>query len=210
MRPLPVSLDGKVTVRVSRTCQPFAGHQHGAETDAKSSAATRFQNDPMQSIFTMTKQCGAKTRRGEPCKSRTMPNGRCRMHGGTNRGGASGNSNAVTHGIYRKALSAEEEALCSRIELGTVDHELNLTRIRLARELAAEHAAGGGVEFDSLTENDGGAVPREVRTSKVHDYYRSVDKLVARIESLEKTRMLLGGGRPSNDAADGFETAAYD
>ena len=26
--------------------------------------------------------CGAKTRRGTPCKSPAMPNGRCRMHGG--------------------------------------------------------------------------------------------------------------------------------
>lgn len=29
------------------------------------------------------KQCGAKTRSGAPCKSRAMPNGRCRMHGGS-------------------------------------------------------------------------------------------------------------------------------
>lgn len=27
-------------------------------------------------------RCGAKTRSGEPCKQRAMPNGRCRMHGG--------------------------------------------------------------------------------------------------------------------------------
>lgn len=27
--------------------------------------------------------CGAKTRQGAPCKGRAMPNGRCRMHGGS-------------------------------------------------------------------------------------------------------------------------------
>jgi ribosomal protein L32 len=31
-------------------------------------------------------RCGAKTRSGAPCKSPAMPNGRCRMHGGTSTG----------------------------------------------------------------------------------------------------------------------------
>lgn len=30
--------------------------------------------------------CGAKTRSGEPCRNRPMPNGRCRMHGGKSTG----------------------------------------------------------------------------------------------------------------------------
>jgi hypothetical protein len=30
--------------------------------------------------------CGAKTRRGTPCKGPAMANGRCRMHGGTSTG----------------------------------------------------------------------------------------------------------------------------
>lgn len=30
--------------------------------------------------------CGAKTRTGIPCKNRSMPNGRCRMHGGKSTG----------------------------------------------------------------------------------------------------------------------------
>lgn len=34
----------------------------------------------------MQKRCGAKTRDGDPCKNAAMPNGRCRMHGGTNPG----------------------------------------------------------------------------------------------------------------------------
>lgn len=67
-------------------------------------------------------------------------------------------------------------------------------RVRLAREVAGEHAAAGGVELDAFTKNDGGvAVPRQMRTSKVHEHYSSIDKLTARIESLEKTRMVLGG-----------------
>ena len=31
-------------------------------------------------------QCGAKTRKGSPCRNPAMPNGRCRMHGGASTG----------------------------------------------------------------------------------------------------------------------------
>jgi len=31
-------------------------------------------------------RCGAKTRKGTPCRSPAMPNGRCRMHGGCSTG----------------------------------------------------------------------------------------------------------------------------
>ena len=31
-------------------------------------------------------RCGAKTRRGTPCRSPAMSNGRCRMHGGASTG----------------------------------------------------------------------------------------------------------------------------
>ena len=36
-------------------------------------------------------RCGAKTRRGTPCRAPAMANGRCRMHGGKLRGGPPGN-----------------------------------------------------------------------------------------------------------------------
>src|SRR5579862_2670923 len=36
--------------------------------------------------FSKAPRCGAKTRRGSPCKSPAMANGRCRMHGGTSTG----------------------------------------------------------------------------------------------------------------------------
>jgi hypothetical protein len=31
-------------------------------------------------------RCGAKTRRGSPCQARSMPNGRCKLHGGMSTG----------------------------------------------------------------------------------------------------------------------------
>lgn len=47
-------------------------------------------------------QCGAKTRRGTPCRAPAMANGRCHKHGGpTPRGLASA---SLKHGLYSKHL----------------------------------------------------------------------------------------------------------
>lgn len=45
-------------------------------------------------------RCGAKTRKGTPCQSPAMANGRCRMHGGKSLGAPMGNRNAIKHGRY--------------------------------------------------------------------------------------------------------------
>ena len=45
-------------------------------------------------------RCGARTRSAAPCKSPAMPNGRCRMHGGTSPGAPSGPANGMwKHGL---------------------------------------------------------------------------------------------------------------
>jgi uncharacterized protein YjcR len=56
----------------------------------------------MQSRLPMhvSPRCGARTRRGTPCQSPAMPNGRCRMHGGKSPGAPRGNRNALKHGRY--------------------------------------------------------------------------------------------------------------
>ena len=86
-------------------------------------------------------RCGAKTRSGAPCIAPAMPNGRCRMHGGPSTGAPLGNGNAVTHGIYRSLLTDQERTDYDGLELGGVDHELRLVRVRLARALKAEKDA---------------------------------------------------------------------
>lgn len=48
----------------------------------------------------LSPRCGAKTRKGSPCQSGAMRNGRCRMHGGKSTGAPKGNSNALKHGCY--------------------------------------------------------------------------------------------------------------
>jgi uncharacterized protein YjcR len=62
--------------------------------------------------------CGAKTRNGHPCRTPAMPNGRCRMHGGTNPGAPRGNQNAFKHGMrsaeqlaWRRLLRAMKVSL---------------------------------------------------------------------------------------------------
>jgi uncharacterized protein YjcR len=59
-------------------------------------------NNPMQNKLPMhqSPRCGAKTRKGTPCESPAMPNGRCRMHGGKSTGAPKGNRNAWMHGRY--------------------------------------------------------------------------------------------------------------
>jgi hypothetical protein len=143
-----------------------------------------------------------------------MPNGRCYAHGGPSTGPKRPNTkaNAITHGIYVQRLSAEEEAIFPTIEVGNVDQELRLARIRLARALAAEAAAKGQPEVEEVVENDGGGavVPRKSTKAKVRDYVAIIDRLMARVESLERTRKLLDAGNGDNDGIEGFETVPYD
>src|SRR5215204_1330947 len=49
----------------------------------------------------LSPRCGAMTRSGNPCRSPAMPNGRCRMHGGTSPGAPKGERNgAYKHGRF--------------------------------------------------------------------------------------------------------------
>ena len=60
-------------------------------------------------------RCGARTRRGTPCRSPAMANGRCRMHGGKSSGAPRGNSNALKHGRYIATAIAERRELAALI-----------------------------------------------------------------------------------------------
>ena len=71
----------------------------------------------MQSRLAMHRspRCGARTRKGNPCRSPAMMNGRCRMHGGTSPGAPRGNANALKHGRYRATAIAERRELAALI-----------------------------------------------------------------------------------------------
>ena len=71
----------------------------------------------MQSRLAMHRspRCGARTRKGNPCRSPAMANGRCRMHGGTSPGAPRGNGNALKHGRYTATAIAERRKLAALI-----------------------------------------------------------------------------------------------
>ena len=149
--------------------------------------------------------CGAKTRSGEPCKNHAVDgSNRCRMHGGKLTKAQQGNQHAQKHGIYSATLSDDEKSAWDNIELGKIDDELKLCRIRLLRALRAEQeqqAAEDALELESRTEEPPiiGGLPMEEegpivkKAFRRKDYSTIVDRLLGRIESLERTRAGLIG-----------------
>lgn len=133
--------------------------------------------------------CGAKTRSGEPCKRHAVPgSSRCKLHGGAASKANKANKHAAKPGsIYSQFLTEAENDMLAGIELGKVDDELRLTRIRLMRALARENEFGNELEIDS-EKVETGEMGGVTTTSKVRDYSGLIDKLTARIESLERTR----------------------
>ena len=71
----------------------------------------------MQSKLAMHRspRCGARTRKGNPCRSPAMANGRCRIHGGRSPGAPRGNRNALKHGRYSATAIAERRELVALI-----------------------------------------------------------------------------------------------
>ena len=154
--------------------------------------------------------CGASKRgNGEPCKRHAIPgSSRCKLHGGKSSGPKEqrGNKNAAKPGsIYSQFLTDDENGLLASIEIGRVDDELRLTRIRLMRALARENEFGNALEVDSAKEEPiqingkETALTSITTTSKVRDYSGLIDRLTARVESLERTKEDLETRRLTNE-----------
>ena len=149
----------------------------------------------------MAKHCGAKTKSGGSCQRAPMPNGRCWKHGGASTGPKDTTNsarNALKHGIYATRLTEEEIALRQELKRGSVDEELDLMRLRLRRALEAEYQANGEAELDEEIERDISSEigARTEKKKRVRDYVSIIDKIVARIETLEKTRLTLRAEMP--------------
>lgn len=148
----------------------------------------------------MANKCGAKTRAGGRCSRLGMLNGRCYFHGGKSTGPKDTTKtalNAVKHGIYTRHMTDGERADYAAVQLGTVDDELRMTRIQLARALAAQAASKGQLEISEVvTHRVIGPGSRRDVTKIVRDYTPIIDRLTARIESLEKTRAMLRADNP--------------
>ena len=154
--------------------------------------------------------CGASKRgNGEPCKRHAIPgSSRCKLHGGKSTGpkDLSGNKNAAKPGsIYSQFLTDAENDMLAGIALGRVDDELRLTRIRLMRALGRENEFGNTLEVDSEKEEPiqingkETALTSITTTSKVRDYSALIDRLTARVESLERTKEDLETRRLTNE-----------
>jgi len=138
----------------------------------------------------MAGKCGAKTRAGGKCRAPAMKNGKCRVHGGASTGAPPDNTNAVKAGsLYSKYLTHEEQAEYAQMELGLVDDELRLMRIRLARALRLEKESTKPELETEITREGGGpsTVGKEVHYKK-RDYISIINQITTRIESLERTR----------------------
>lgn len=144
----------------------------------------------------MAKACGARTAAGTPCKRAPVEGKRrCKLHGGASTGPKQPNSakNALKHGIYSRFLSADEKAMWDHIELGKVDDELRLCRIRLMRAMRAEAVAADQPELDEITDRGVGGATFAAREEKHkrRDYSAIIDRLTARVDSLEARRAAL-------------------
>jgi hypothetical protein len=154
------------------------------------------------------KRCGAKTRSGRPCPNHPFTGAtRCRMHGGKGSGAPKGNQNAVTHGFYAKGLHPAEAEIWADISLGTLDDEIKLCRIQLARVTAHQRRFEDAPEDETLltltevsegesTCEAGRDSSRDV-TRKRPDYHKIILALTGRIADLEARRKILidGGER---------------
>ena len=75
-----------------------------------------LKNGNRQGDWNNALRCGAKTRRGTPCRSAAMKNGRCRMHGGKSTGAKTPEGIAriraarTKHGRYSAASIARRRA----------------------------------------------------------------------------------------------------
>src|SRR5262245_7768056 len=72
-------------------------------------------------------RCGAKTRKGTPCRSAAMPNGRCRMHGGPSTGPK------TAEGIERIRKARTKHGRYSQASIATRREAREI--IRILREL---------------------------------------------------------------------------
>lgn len=59
------------------------------------------------------RKCGARTRRGTPCRSPAMKNGRCRIHGGLSLAGKE--SPRYRHGHYTREAIAERHEIAALV-----------------------------------------------------------------------------------------------
>jgi hypothetical protein len=145
--------------------------------------------------------CGARRRNGELCQKPPLKGKtRCRLHGGASKPkpAPKGNDYAKKHNIYSQFMSPEEIEFSLQSELDSVDSELRLTKVQLARALKAKQAQDEKIkdqdklELESMVlgdaaEDENGFGGDKLTYKKI-DFDSKIDKIIARISSLTKLR----------------------
>ena len=96
--------------------------------------------------------CGAKTRSGNPCKGRPMPNGRCRMHGGCSLAGV--DSPRFTHGRYSRYGKVLAERFREHVDDSDNDPLDILPELEVQRALFADYLRRFNGESITLSAGD--------------------------------------------------------
>jgi len=160
----------------------------------------------------MAGTCGARTRSGAPCKRAPMEGRtRCKLHGGASTGAPKGNSNAVKHGFYSDALLPDERLLYERAEVGSLDDEIRLARVKLHRYVrlsgsielqdmvdgALEVTRKIGMAYDPATEDMAPYDKKEFKAA-APDYADLIIRQVDLIRKLELARRDLRADEDEN------------
>lgn len=130
-----------------------------------------------------------------------MPNGKCRMHGGTNKGGKPGNKNALQHGIYSDAISSQEQGVWEKIPLDNLDDHIRIVSLQLVRaqraQFKCDESEGGDLEVTEETteavKRQGGVpaiVKKNVKKER-RDYSGAIQRLSGRLADLMLKRQML-------------------
>jgi len=149
------------------------------------------------------------TRNGTPCRRHALKGKtRCKLHGGASTGPPKGSKNNLSHGIYAEGLTNAEMQVWHAVQIGSVDDELRMAKIRLARALRAELSSD---ELELVERSVAPSMPSgfpdyeelvKQEVFKKRDWSPVVDKLMARIESLERTRLELAKVQPPEAGED--------
>lgn len=157
--------------------------------------------------------CGARTRSGGTCQKHALEGAtRCRLHGGAASKANKGNAHAVKHGFYSDALTSDERVLYERAEVGSLDDEIRLARVKLHRFVrlsgsldlmdmvdgALQVTRKIGEEYDRATESMQPYDKKELKAA-APDYADLIIRQIDLIRKLELARKdLLKENPPEN------------
>lgn len=154
--------------------------------------------------------CGARTRSGGTCQKHALDGAtRCRLHGGAASKANKGNAHAVKHGFYSDALLPEERVLYERAEVGSLDDEIRLARVKLHRFVrlsgstdlqdlidgALEVARKSGMAYDHATKEMAPFEKQEIKAA-APDYADLIIRQIDLIRKLELARADLNRETP--------------